>query len=103
MTILKNLDEVITVLSSAMAGASGIFSLGNILNYANQRAAVLQTELSKVPEVTKQVYESAMDVVNSTTPNEALYTAGLAGAVSTIFAGVALYKIIKLSKNEIKQ
>ena len=50
-----------TTLFGGLAGVNGFNALENLLDFANTKAAVLQTQLANAPEITEQVCETAQD------------------------------------------
>lgn len=91
MSKLGNIDYWGATLFGAMSAVSAAISLEIILNAANSRAVILQTQLAKAPELTAQVYDSSIAVANRMTSGDLVLGITFA-AVAGYIGGMAIYQ-----------
>ena len=78
----------------AIAGVNAANSVMNYINYANEKAAVLQAHLSRAPELTDKVLDAANKAAEGVGEGN-LWKGFLSGGVAGLFAGLALYEAAK--------
>jgi len=79
------------------AGFGGIVALENMLEYTNTKSTIFQSELAKAPELTKEVYQSAMRISEDVSSGD-LYRAVVSGALAGFFIGFATYNVLSKDK-----
>ena len=47
-----------------LAGLNAFISLEHLLDYTSSKAAILQSELARAPELTEQVYQNAREAID---------------------------------------
>lgn len=83
-----------TILYGGFAGASAACSVAHGIDYATQKAAIIQEHLSRAPELTDKVLEVANKAAENIGSGDFLAGVGL-GVVAGLFAGLALYEATK--------
>ncbi len=84
----------LAIMYGALAGIDAACSAMNYINYATEKAAVLQAHLSRAPELTDKVLEAANQSVEGVGEGN-LLKGVLFGGAAGLFAGLALYEVAK--------
>ncbi len=64
--------------------------MGNLLEYANTKAAVLQVQLAKTPEITEQAFNAARESAERLSSGN-FYQGLFSAAVAGLTGGLAIY------------
>ena len=88
---MSNLGKFFSISAwGIFTGINAYSALDNILEAANTKAVVLQTQLSNTPELTEQLYHSARETAEKVTSGD--YSSGLIYAVASgMSLGMCLY------------
>jgi hypothetical protein len=81
--------KLIASIYAWVAGLNAYFSLDNLLQHANTKAAVFQEHLSRAPEITEQVYEAALQAANVYHGN--FYMGLTQACLAGFLGGLAIY------------
>ena len=87
------------MLYGGVAGCSVTCSAMNYIDYATEKAAVLQAHLSRAPELTDKVIESVNQAAEGIGGGN-LLKGWLFGGLAGVFAGLALYEAAETSREE---
>jgi len=83
-----------TSVDGILSAVNGYVALENLLDYANTKAGVVQEHLSRAPELTDQVYQTARDAAERVSSGD-LYVGLFNAAVAGFLGGLAIYQACK--------
>lgn len=87
----------------ALCAGFGILEAGSalyeLLGYASNKAAVIQAQLNKAPEITAQVYQAAEKFARDIVPTTDFYLGLAALVASAAFSGVAVRLAVRSGKD----
>lgn len=91
----KKISKIINIsIDGVLAATNGYFALEILLKNANMKAAVFQEYLSRAPELTEKVYQTAQTAIERVSSGD-FYTGLACAAVAGIFGGLAIYDACK--------
>ncbi len=88
------------MLYGATAGIEAGCSVIEYINYATEKAAVLQAHLSRAPELTDKVIDAANKAAEGVVGEGNLWSGLLYGGMAGLFAGLALHEAAKTKRDE---
>ena len=88
---MSNLGNYLMAIGNGTASAiNGYFALDKLLEVANIRAVVFQTQLANSPEITEQTYKTAKEAAERLASGD-LYPGLFSAVVAGLTGGAAIY------------